>query len=292
VEVGDPSVGAGWCFDPESDNLTITITQQPQKGTLEIVDQGTRSPSLRYTATSTGSDSFSYKANDGSSDSDEATTTTVNVDTTPPQTTIDTGPTGPTSDATPTFEFSASEPGSSFECRVDGGSWEPCSSPVTLAPLSDGAHRFEVRATDQAHNTEQSPDSRTFTVETAGSPPAPPPADTKAPALQLSGATVQRVLRQRGVLLVVACPAEACTATAKGKVVVGGSAKVYRVTPATKELAGGAKATLKLKLRRTVLAAIGRALRRGKKVSAKVTVTARDAAGNVTTKRRSIRLKR
>ena len=66
----------------------------PQKGTLEIVDQGTPSPSLRYTATSVGPDSFSYKASDGSSDSNEATTTTVNVDTTAPQTTIDAGPAG------------------------------------------------------------------------------------------------------------------------------------------------------------------------------------------------------
>ena len=41
-----------------------------------------------------------------------------------------------------------------------------------------------------------------------------------------------------------------------------------------------------------MLRAIGRLLKAGKKVTAKVTVTAKDAAGNVTTKRRTIRLKR
>jgi hypothetical protein len=305
VEVGDPPVAAGSCFDDEGDNLTITITQQAQKGTAEVVGQGTKFASVRYSASSVGADSFKFKANDGSSDSNEATTTTVNVDTTPPQTTIHTGPAGLTGDATPTFEFSASESGSSFECRVDEGSWESCSSPVTLAALSDGPHKFEVRATDQAGNPDQSPDSRSFTVDTTSAtpapppappppapPPPPPPADTRAPALQLSGATAQKVLRQRGVLMMVACPAEACTATAKGRVSVRGSATVFKLTRVTKQFSKGGKATLKLKLKRSALTAIGRALKASKRLSAKVTVTAKDAAGNVTTKRRTIRLKR
>lgn len=115
--------------------------------------------------------------------------------------------------------------------------------------------------------------------------------DTTAPALQLSGATSQKVLRQRGVLVVATAPAEPSTVTAKGKVVVRGSAKVFKLTPVTKQVSRGAKATLKLKLKRSALAAIGRALQAGKKLSAKVTVRAKDAAGNVTTKQSTIRLK-
>lgn len=115
--------------------------------------------------------------------------------------------------------------------------------------------------------------------------------DTTAPALQLSGATSQKVLRQRGVLVVATAPAEPSTVTAKGKVVVRGSAKVFKLTPVTKQVSMGAKATLKLKLKRSALAAIGRALQAGKKLSAKVTVRAKDAAGNVTTKQSTIRLK-
>jgi lysophospholipase L1-like esterase len=112
------------------------------------------------------------------------------------------------------------------------------------------------------------------------------------PALRLSGAPVQRVLRQRGVRVVVACPVEACTATARGKVVVRGSARRFKLRSATKQIAKGARATLKLRLQEKALTAIGRALGRGKRVTATVTVTARDAAGNATTKRRTIRLKR
>lgn len=67
---------------------------------------------------------------------------------------------------------------------------------------------------------------------------------------------------------------------------------MFKLTPVSKQVSGGAKARLKLKLKRRALAAIGRALQAGKRLSAKVTVTAKDAAGNVTTKRRTIGLKR
>ena len=70
-------------------------------------------------------------------------------------------------------------------------------------------------------------------VDRSPAPPPPPtPPDTTAPGLALGGAATQRVLRQRGVSVVVT-PAEACTVTAQGAVVVRGSAKVFKLTPAT-----------------------------------------------------------
>jgi hypothetical protein len=117
-------------------------------------------------------------------------------------------------------------------------------------------------------------------------------ADTTGPPLKLGGASLQKVLRQRGLLIVAGCATEACTVTAKGSVTIRGAARVFRFTPATKHLPKGGKATLKLGLRRRALKAVGRALKAGKKLSAKVSVTGKDAAGNVTTKRRTIRLKR
>ena len=58
-------------------------------------------------------------------------------------------------------------PGSTFECRVDGGAWGSCSTPETTGSLADGAHTFEVRATDPAGNVDPTPASRSFTVDTA-----------------------------------------------------------------------------------------------------------------------------
>jgi hypothetical protein len=113
-----------------------------------------------------------------------------------------------------------------------------------------------------------------------------------APTLRLSGSSSQRILRQRGVVVVVACPAEACTAAAHGTVTVPASAKVFKLKPVTKQIPAGGKVTLKLRISKRALRAIGRALRHHKKVNAQVTVSAKDAARNVTTTQRTIRLKR
>ena len=154
-------------------------------------------------------------------------------------------------------------------------------------PTVQGA-QGTLRITDQTSSCDTG--DLAWSATTTATPPPPP--DTTAPPLQLSGATSQKVLRQRGVLLVAASPAEGSTVTAKGKVSIRGSAKGFKLTPVTKQIPAGSKATLKLKLKRSALTAIGRALKAGKKVSAKVTVTSKDAAGNVTTKRRTIKLKR
>jgi hypothetical protein len=153
-------------------------------------------------------------------------------------------------------------------------------------PTVQGA-RGTLRVSDQADSCDTG--DVPWSATTAATPPPPP--DTTAPALALGGARSQRVLRQRGVV-VVATPAEACTVVAKGTVVVRGSAKVFRFVPVTKQVGKGRTATLKLTLKRKALSAIGGAMRAGKRVSAKVTITAKDAAGNVTTKGRTIRLKR
>jgi Bacterial Ig domain/Right handed beta helix region len=101
------------------------------------------------------------------------------TDGTAPETTISSGPDGPTNDATPTFGFDASEAGAAFACRVDDGEWANCTSPWTTAALDDGEHSVGVRASDATDNTDASPATRSFTVDTV-SPhttiTSPPPA--------------------------------------------------------------------------------------------------------------------
>jgi len=96
------------------------------------------------------------------------------VDTTAPDSTITSGPAGTETSRSASFLFSSTEAGSSFECRLDGGAFAACSSPAAFSNLGDGAHTFEVRATDAAGNTDQSPASRGWTVQV-------PPTDTTAP---------------------------------------------------------------------------------------------------------------
>ncbi|MGH3117098.1 MAG: DUF7594 domain-containing protein, partial [Gaiellales bacterium] len=88
------------------------------------------------------------------------------ADTTAPETTIDSGPSGVENSNTATFTFSANEAGSTFECRLDGAQYAACTSPKTYSGLSEGSHTFDVRAVDGAGNTDPSPASRTWTVDT------------------------------------------------------------------------------------------------------------------------------
>jgi Bacterial Ig-like domain len=89
-------------------------------------------------------------------------------DSTRPQTKITSGPSGTTTDDTPTFTFQSSESGSTFACRFDSQPFDSCSGPgashTPSGPLSLGTHTFEVKATDQAGNTDRTPATHTFTV--------------------------------------------------------------------------------------------------------------------------------
>ncbi len=111
---------------------------------------------LRVAATNAG----------GTTVADSAPSAVVAADTTPPVTTIDAGPSGSVSSASASFAFSASEAGSSFECRLDGASFGACSSPAAYSGLSEGLHTFSVRAIDLAGNTDGTPATRSWTVDT------------------------------------------------------------------------------------------------------------------------------
>ena len=114
----------------------------------------------------------------GASPFDDAVTIfgAASGDTDPPETQIDSGPSGPTNDATPSFAFSSDETPVTFRCRFDTDAFAPCSGPGdTHTPpqnLAEGAHTFEVKATDASANEDATPASRGFTVDTVA--PVPP----------------------------------------------------------------------------------------------------------------------
>lgn len=98
-------------------------------------------------------------------------------DTTPPDTTLDSsGPTGTVNTTSAAFEFSSTKPNSTFECKLDGGEFAACQTGQTYENFPDGPHVFEVRAKDASGNTDATPASRTWTVDTI-------PPDTTAPTV-------------------------------------------------------------------------------------------------------------
>ena len=92
-------------------------------------------------------------------------------DTTPPNTSITAGPGDKSTvrTSTVTFEFASNEAGSTFECMFDTvrGSFAACDTPLVLRDLRDGPHSVAVRAIDPAGNKDQTPEFRSFVVDTA-----------------------------------------------------------------------------------------------------------------------------
>ena len=120
-----------------------------------------------YSGLSEATHTFYVRATDEATNPEESPKShTWRIDITPPETTINTYPVDPTNSTDPVFTFSANETDCSFECRLDSGTWESCLSPFGYTELSDGSHTFDVRATDLATNTDPSPASYTWTVDT------------------------------------------------------------------------------------------------------------------------------
>jgi hypothetical protein len=85
---------------------------------------------------------------------------------------------------------------------------------------------------------------------------------------------------------------EPCLAVATGKLRIASAAKRYRLKKASKPAAVGRRVTLRLKLPAKARTAARRALKKHRKVTVKLIVVVRDAAGNKASKHRTIRLKR
>ena len=198
-----------------------------------------------------------------------------------PDTAIDSGPTGATSDNTPTFTFSSDKAGSTFECKIDSAPFTGCSGPGdsdTTPVLPDGPHTFAVRAIDPDSNADPSPATRGFTVDTKleGSP------------------TAKGKQKQKGKKIIVKAKVTAgenLDAEGNGRVKVG--KRSYALKPQSKSVFSGSSKNLKLKPKKSKDAKkIAKALKKGKKAKAKLTVKLTDEAGNTKTEKLSVRLKR
>lgn len=126
-----------------------------------------------------------------------------------------------------------------------------------------------------------------WTATTTATPPwVTAPAATTRPLLRLSGATAQHPLRRARIVVRARCPQEACRARAT--LLVGG----VRLRSAEASLRAGVPRTLTLRLSRAARRTLGSALRSRRFMKRTITVVARDAAGNRTTAKRTVTLRR
>ena len=193
-----------------------------------------------------------------------------------PETTITSGPQGLTNDASPSFGFASDPSGFAFQCRLDSGLWDACTSPKSYLDLDDAPYRFEVRAIS-AVGADPTPASRSFTVdaEVAG---------------KASAAKTQKQHGKKIVVKVKVKAKEQLTAEASGEIKVN---PAYRLKPTKAHVAAGKTKTLTLKPKKKgQTKRIARALKRGKKATAKLSVKLADVAGNSETEKFRVRLKR
>ncbi|MGE0726051.1 MAG: Ig-like domain-containing protein, partial [Alphaproteobacteria bacterium] len=97
---------------------------------------------------------------------------TWTVDTLPPGTTILQGPAAATNQTSAVFDFGSGDAGVTYEASLDGGGYSAVPDPATFGGLAEGAHTLLVRAVDAAGNSDPTPASRIWTIDTTA-PPAP-----------------------------------------------------------------------------------------------------------------------
>jgi len=120
-----------------------------------------------------------------------------------------------------------------------------------------------------------------------------PPAAKAAPADTVASVSISKTpSKQRvGNLFIEAMMREPGTLSATATVSVPNATKLYRFKTVSARASPGAKVKLRLKLAKRALKAVKTALKRGRKVAAKVTITATDKAGNKKIAKRRIKLK-
>jgi hypothetical protein len=208
-----------------------------------------------------GTHTFSVTARDlaGNIDPSPATRTWT-VDTIAPDTTITSGPAPLTRSTSADFELTATEQGGDFLCTLDGES-EPCAGPHEVA---EGNHTFTVAARDAVGNTDSTPASWTWRV------------DTTAPVVASRAPTGRRVGTGSNVVVTFseAMQEASVEALRDGKPLAVtlslGLTKVPATVTYTETTDGAFRAVLDP----------ARRLRAGKEYRARVTSRALDLAGN------------
>jgi hypothetical protein len=131
------------------------------------------------------------------------------------------------------------------------------------------------------------------TGPTPGPTPTPtpvptPPGDKTPPTLRLDARARQHALRLHGFRVAIASD-EQCTAAVSGTVRIAGSKHAYTLSSAMPQIDTGGRVKVTLRASSRTLRAIRTALRHHRAVTATLTVTGRDIAGNQSSGVRRIR---
>jgi len=164
-------------YDATAPSVTVTARRAPDSGgaytspiTFDVA--GTDATSGGVTCdgpkTYSGPDSSTATVNGACTDAagnQDTGSATFSYQTTTLDTNLLQTPATLTNHTSDQFTFSSTKTPATFTCVLDGTS-SACSSPFTASNLTDGQHTFSVAARDGAGNTDATPASFTWTVDT------------------------------------------------------------------------------------------------------------------------------
>ncbi len=169
--------GFTWTIDVSVPETTITSQPPARTGSASAhfeftsskagstfqckLDAGAYAPCINprdYNSLAEGQHTFAVRAIDSIGNVDPTPPSySWTVFTAPFRTTITSQPTNPSASSTASFSFTSNRDGVAYQCRLDNSAPTECESPHTYAGLSDGAHRFRVKAIDVAAKAESTP---------------------------------------------------------------------------------------------------------------------------------------
>jgi hypothetical protein len=115
--------------------------------------------------------------------------------------------------------------------------------------------------------------------------------DTTAPAVRLGAAAAQRALRQHGIVAVVTGNEDA-TAVATGTIRIAGMKKALPLSRVRQSVSAGSRTRIVLRMPKRTARALRVALAKRKRATAQVVVKLTDRAGNTSTARRKVKIRR
>ncbi|GAB3811423.1 hypothetical protein GCM10028895_01550 [Pontibacter rugosus] len=154
-------------------NSTVTVTIDGKViGTSKAASNGSWSLTPA-TALAQGEHNLSAKAVDAAGNSSTSSASVkFTIDSLAPETTIATGPAEYESSKEATFEFESNETNVTFQVSLNGAGYVDAETPYTIKNLSEGTQTLAVRAVDISGNTDASPVTYTWVVDTQA-PAAP-----------------------------------------------------------------------------------------------------------------------
>jgi len=142
-----------------SGNVTASDVTDPANSLTQTCAGGT----YEFDVTKAADGTYTLSLNQSYSGLNSSkTSVTWTLDTIAPTPSISSTPPATNLNTAASFAFTSNESGSTFNCSLDGAAYSSCTSPVTLATLTNASHTYAIEAVDIAGNV-SSPVSYTWT---------------------------------------------------------------------------------------------------------------------------------